>query len=314
MSRNMHQQSVRPSASIGHTPLLRLERLGRDLGVTILCKQESRNPMGSVKDRIGLAMIEDGMARGLIAPETVIIEPTSGNTGLGLAAVCAERGLQLILTMPESMSLERRQLLAHLGAQLHLTPAAEGMKGAISAAKALMAGEKKGFMPGQFDNPANPEIHRQTTAPEIWQACGGEIDIFVAGVGTGGTITGVGEILKEKKPELKVVAVEPAASPVLSGGAPGPHQIQGIGAGFVPSILNRSIIDQVLTVENEAAITTARELAASEGILCGISSGAAVHACLQLAAKPENRGKTLVTVLPDTGERYLSTGLLKQHD
>ena len=308
----MQHQTIRATTTIGNTPLLQLGQIGREHQAIILCKQESRNPMGSVKDRIALAMIEEGIKQGLIGPETTIIEPTSGNTGLGLAAVCAEKKLKLILTMPESMSMERRQLLKHMGAQLVLTPAASGMKGAITAAEELLSTHRNGFMPAQFSNPANPEVHRRTTAQEIWSAVNGQIDIFVAGVGTGGTITGVGEVLKQRRPALKVVAVEPAASPVLSGGAPGPHKIQGIGAGFIPSILNTKIIDQIITVTNEAAIAMARDLAAREGILCGISSGAAVQACLQLAAEPDNQGKTIVTILPDTGERYLSTDLLKK--
>lgn len=308
----MQYQTIRATTTIGNTPLLQLGQIGREHQAIILCKQESRNPMGSVKDRIALAMIEEGIKQGLIGPETTIIEPTSGNTGLGLAAVCAEKKLKLILTMPESMSMERRQLLKHMGAQLVLTPAASGMKGAITAAEELLSTHSNGFMPAQFSNPANPEVHRRTTAQEIWSAVNGQIDIFVAGVGTGGTITGVGEVLKQRRPALKVVAVEPAASPVLSGGAPGPHKIQGIGAGFIPSILNTKIIDQIITVTNEAAIAMARDLAAREGILCGISSGAAVQACLQLAAEPDNQGKTIVTILPDTGERYLSTDLLKK--
>ncbi len=308
----MQYQTIRATTTIGNTPLLQLGQIGREHQAIILCKQESRNPMGSVKDRIALAMIEEGIKQGLIGPETTIIEPTSGNTGLGLAAVCAEKKLKLILTMPESMSMERRQLLKHMGAQLVLTPAASGMKGAITAAEELLSTHRNGFMPAQFSNPANPEVHRRTTAQEIWSAVNGQIDIFVAGVGTGGTITGVGEVLKQRRPALKVVAVEPAASPVLSGGAPGPHKIQGIGAGFIPSILNTKIIDQIITVTNEAAIAMARDLAAREGILCGISSGAAVQACLQLAAEPDNQGKTIVTILPDTGERYLSTDLLKK--
>lgn len=308
----MQYQTIRATTTIGNTPLLQLGQIGREHQAIILCKQESRNPMGSVKDRIALAMIEEGIKQGLIGPETTIIEPTSGNTGLGLAAVCAEKKLKLILTMPESMSMERRQLLKHMGAQLVLTPAASGMKGAITAAEELLSTHRNGFMPAQFSNPANPEVHRRTTAQEIWSAVNGQIDIFVAGVGTGGTITGVGEVLKQRRPALKVVAVEPTASPVLSGGAPGPHKIQGIGAGFIPSILNTKIIDQIITVTNEAAIAMARDLAAREGILCGISSGAAVQACLQLAAEPDNQGKTIVTILPDTGERYLSTDLLKK--
>lgn len=299
------------SETIGNTPLLKLKSLSRQTGTVMLGKQESRNPMGSVKCRIAVSMIEAAEQAGLIDSETVIVEPTSGNTGLGLAFVCAAKGLQLTLTMPESMSVERRQMLKHLGAKLVLTPAAEGMKGAIATAANILEENKNSFMPDQFGNPANPEIHRKTTAPEIWRDCDGVIDIFVAGVGTGGTITGVSEVLKKLNPEMKTVAVEPADSPVLSGGSPGPHKIQGIGAGFVPDILNRDIIDEVITVTNDEAIETARRLASSEGILCGISSGAAAHVASMVASRPENRGKTIVVILPDTGERYLSTDLLK---
>jgi len=298
------------TATIGNTPLLALSRIGTDYPAVILAKQESRNPMGSIKDRIALAMIEAGIAAGKINNDTTIIEPTSGNTGLGLAFICAARGLRLILTMPESMSMERRILLKHLGAGLVLTPKAEGMNGAIAAARELAARDKNNFMPDQFSNPANPAIHRTTTAEEIWRASGGKIDIFVAGVGTGGTITGVGEVLKERNPEIEIVAVEPADSPVLSGGAAGTHKIQGIGAGFIPTILNTAILDAIITVTNEDALRTARDLAAKEGILCGISSGAAVWACLHLAANSGNHGKNIVTILPDTGERYLSTELM----
>jgi cysteine synthase len=297
-------------STIGDTPLLRLTRLTQGCRATILAKQESRNPMGSVKDRIAAAMIEAGIRDGQITADTTIIEPTSGNTGIGLTFVCAARGLRLILTMPESMSMERRILLKHLGATLVLTPAAAGMRGAIAEAERLRDTTADSFMPDQFSNPANPAIHRTTTAEEIWSACDGKVDIFVAGVGTGGTITGVGEILKERNPGVKIVAVEPADSPVLSGGASGPHKIQGIGAGFVPKILNTAILDTILTVSNQDAMKTARSLAASEGILCGISSGAAMWAALHLAARQENEGKTIVTILPDTGERYLSTELM----
>jgi cysteine synthase len=299
------------TATIGNTPLLTLTTLTASCGATILAKQESRNPMGSVKDRIALAMIEAGERDGLISKTTTVIEPTSGNTGIGLAFICAARSLRLILTMPESMSVERRQLLKHLGAELVLTPAAGGMKGAIAAAEELVRTTADSFMPNQFANPANPEIHRRTTAEEIWQATRGVIDIFVAGVGTGGTITGVSEVLKKRRPGLLSVAVEPADSPVLSGGKPGSHKIQGIGAGFVPEILNRAIIDEVIQVTNEDAFRTARRLAVTEGILCGISSGAAVWAALELAGRPENKGLTIVTILPDTGERYLSTDLVQ---
>ncbi|MCX5871413.1 MAG: cysteine synthase A [Deltaproteobacteria bacterium] len=298
------------TATIGNTPLLTLTRISKGCRATILAKQESRNPMGSVKDRIALAMIEAGIRDGQIKADTTIIEPTSGNTGLGLAFICAARGLRLILTMPESMSMERRILLKHLGAELVLTPAATGMSGAIATARELAQADKNSFMPNQFTNPANPAIHRATTAEEIWTASEGKIDIFVAGVGTGGTITGVGEVLKSRNPQIKIVAVEPADSPVLSGGAAGPHKIQGIGAGFVPEILNTAILDAIITVSNQNAMETARRLAVEEGILCGISSGAAVWAALHLGAKDENKGKTIVTILPDTGERYLSTELM----
>jgi cysteine synthase len=300
------------TATIGNTPLLSLTNLSASCKATVLAKQESRNPMGSIKDRIALSMIEAGERDGRIRKTTTIIEPTSGNTGIGLAFVCAARGLRLILTMPESMSIERRKLLKHLGAELVLTPAATGMKGAIAAAEALVQTTADSFMPNQFANPANPEIHRRTTAEEIWQATGGTIDFFVAGVGTGGTITGVSEVLKKRRPSLKTAAVEPADSPVLSGGSPGPHKIQGIGAGFVPEVLNRTIIDEIIKVTNQDALTTARRLARTEGILCGISSGAAVWAALEIAGRPENAGLTVVTILPDTGERYLSTDLLQE--
>jgi cysteine synthase len=299
------------TSTIGKTPLLSLKNISPNSQADILAKQESRNPMGSVKDRIALAMIEAGERDGLIKKETTIIEATSGNTGLGLAMVCAQKNLPLILTMPESMSLERRTLLTHLGARLVLTPAAKGMKGALEAAEELLQSTPDSFMVRQFENPANPAIHRETTAEEIWEATDGKIDIFVAGVGTGGTLTGVMEVLKEKNPAVVGVAVEPADSPILSGGAPGPHKIQGIGAGFVPAILKTDLIDQVITVSNDDALETARELAVKEGLLVGISSGAAVWAALQLAGEEANSGKTIVTVLPDTGERYLSTDLMK---
>ncbi len=299
------------SETIGNTPLLKLNTFSRKTGAIFLAKQESRNPMGSVKCRIAVSMIEAAEKMGKINNDTVIVEPTSGNTGLGLAFVCAVKGLKLTLTMPDSMSVERRYMLKHLGANLVLTPAAEGIKGAIAKAESILKENQNSFMPDQFSNPANPEIHRQTTAPEIWRDCDGIIDIFVAGVGTGGTITGVSEVLKKHNPALKTIAVEPADSPVLSGGKPGPHKIQGIGAGFIPDILNRNIIDEVVTVSNDEAIETARTLASSEGILCGISSGAAAHAAMQVAQRPENKGKTIVVILPDTGERYLSTDLLK---
>jgi len=298
--------------SIGNTPLLTLTNFAADSGATIMGKQESRNPMGSVKCRIAVSMIEAGEKDNSINKDTTILEPTSGNTGLGLAFVCAHKKLPLILTMPDSMSVERRMLLKHLGAELVLTPAAEGMKGAIAKAEELLANTPNSFMPDQFNNPANPAIHRKTTAQEIWSDTDGKIDIFVAGVGTGGTITGVSEVIKKRKPTLQVVAVEPQDSPVLSGGNPGPHKIQGIGAGFIPAILNRELIDEVITVSNEDAFDTARTLAVSEGILCGISSGAAAWAAFQIASRPENKGKTIVVVLPDTGERYLSTPLVAE--
>jgi cysteine synthase A len=299
---------------IGNTPLLELSNYGKkkSLSARIVAKLEYFNPLGSVKDRIGYAMIADAEDRGLIKKETTIIEPTSGNTGIALAFVCAAKGYKLILTMPETMSLERRNLLKALGAELVLTPGSEGMKGAIKRAEELSAQTPNSFIPGQFVNPSNPEIHRRTTALEIWNDINGELDIFVGGVGTGGTITGVGEVLKEKKSGIKIVAVEPADSPVLSGGKPGSHKIQGIGAGFVPDIFNPKIVDEIIGVQNEQAFETSRKLAASEGLLVGISSGAAVYAATQLAKRPENEGKTIVVLLPDTGERYLSTALFER--
>ena len=296
--------------TVGKTPLIALDRFGSTADSLILGKQESRNPLGSVKCRIGVAMIDAGIRDGKISDGTVIVEPTSGNTGLALAYACATRKISLTLTMPDTMSIERRKLLAHLGAELVLTPGAQGMKGAIAKAEEIVAQNSSAFMPNQFTNLANPEIHRQTTGPEIWNDSEGKVDIFVVGVGTGGTITGAGGMLKKKKPSIRIVAVEPADSPVLSGGDPGPHKIQGIGAGFVPEILNRDIIDEVVTVTNDEAIAAARQLALTEGILCGISSGAAAHVALNIAKKAENTGKTIVVVLPDTGERYLSTDLL----
>ena len=294
---------------IGNTPLVQLNRITKGARAKVLAKLESFNPLGSVKDRIGVAMILDAEEKGLITQDTVVIEPTSGNTGIALAFVCAARGYRLILTMPETMSSERRQLLRALGAEIVLTPGAEGMAGAVRKAEELALRLPKTFMPQQFKNPANPEIHRLTTAEEIWRDTEGQVDILVAGVGTGGTITGVAEVLKERKPGFKAVAVEPASSPVLSGGEPGPHRIQGIGAGFVPEVLRLDLIDEVVRVTDEDAQETSRRLAREEGILAGISSGAAVWAALQVADRPENEGKTIVAILPDTGERYLSTGL-----
>lgn len=293
----------------GATPLVRLQKIGGDFSGKLLGKMESFNPAGSVKCRIGAAMIAAAVRDGKLKPGGVVVEPTSGNTGIGLAFACAAQGYRLILTMPESMSVERRKLIKMLGADLVLTPAGEGMSGAIKKAKELNASIAGSFMPLQFENPANPQIHRETTAEEIWADTNGEVDIFVAGVGTGGTITGVGEVLKKYKPSVKVVAVEPDASPVLSGGQAGPHRIQGIGAGFVPKVLNTSIIDEVIGVSNDDAFNTAKKLGRTEGILVGISSGAAVFAATKLAAKPENAGKTIVVMLPDSGERYLSTPL-----
>ena len=297
--------------TIGRTPLVRLNRLGRGFQAEIIAKLEFFNPLGSVKDRIAASMIDAAEKEGRLGPDTLIVEPTSGNTGIGLAFICAARGYRLCLTMPDTMSVERQKLLRHLGADLVLTPGSQGMGGAIEKARAMVADHPGAFMPNQFENPANPKAHRETTAPEIWNDTNGDVDILVAGVGTGGTITGVGGFLKDKKPGFKCVAVEPDASPVLSGGEKGPHKIQGIGAGFVPSVLDRSLIDEVVRVSNEDTFETARQLAGREGILCGISSGAAVWAAMQVASRPENAGKRIVTILPSTGERYLSTELFK---
>ncbi|MFP3040673.1 cysteine synthase A [Treponema primitia] len=293
----------------GNTPLVRLAKLGAGLPGILLAKVESFNPMNSVKCRIGAAMLDAAVAEGKLKPGGTVIEPTSGNTGIGLAFACAARGYKLVLTMPETMSVERRKLAAMLGADVVLTSGKDGMNGAVRKARELLGQIPGSFMPLQFENPANPEAHRKTTAEEIWTDTNGTVDIFIAGVGTGGTITGVGEVLKARKPGVRIIAVEPDASPVLSGGRPGPHRIQGIGAGFIPKVLNRSILDQIIRVTNEDAINTARQTARVEGLLIGISAGAAVWAGLQVAAKPENAGKTIVVILPDSGERYLSTQL-----
>jgi len=295
--------------TIGNTPLVRINRMAKGSLAEVLVKLESFNPLSSVKDRIGVAMIESAEKCGILKKDTVIIEPTSGNTGIALAFVCAAKGYRLILTMPETMSIERRTLLKMLGAELVLTPGSEGMIGAIRRAEELVKQTPNAWMPQQFKNPANPEIHRKTTAEEIWRDTDGKVDIFVGGVGTGGTITGVAEVIKAKKSGFKAIAVEPKASPVLSGGKPGPHKIQGIGAGFIPDVFNIKIIDEIIQVSNEDAFETSRRLAREEGILCGISSGAALWAALEVSKRPENRGKLIVVILPDTGERYLSTPL-----
>lgn len=299
---------------IGNTPLLELKNynVSRKLDATIIAKLEYFNPLGSVKDRIGYAMIRDGIDTGKINKDTTIIEPTSGNTGIALAFVAAALGYKLIITMPDTFSVERRNLLKALGAELVLTPGTEGMKGAIRKAEELSAGISNSFIPNQFKNPANPEVHRKTTAEEIWNDTDGKVDIFVAGAGTGGTVTGVGEILRKRKPGVQIVAVEPYDSPVLSGGNPSPHKIQGIGPGFVPDVFNRDAVDEIFTVKNEDAFETTRAIAKTEGLLVGISSGAAAFAATEIAKRPENKGKNIVVIFPDTGERYLSTPLFQE--
>lgn len=299
---------------IGNTPLLELSNYNRSEGLDarLIAKLEYFNPAGSVKDRIGYAMIKDAEDKGQLSKDTVIIEPTSGNTGIALAFVAAARGYRLVLTMPDTMSIERRSLLMALGAEIVLTPGSEGMPGAIRKAEELAAENENSFLPQQFKNPANPEIHRKTTAEEIWRDTDGQVDIVIGGVGTGGTITGIGEVIKSRKPDVRIIAVEPFDSPVLSGGKPGPHKIQGIGAGIIPDVFNREIIDEIYQVKNEEAFETARKLAGAEGLLVGISSGAAAFAATQVAKRPENKGKMIVVVLPDTGERYLSTVLFQE--
>jgi len=296
-------------STIGSTPLVQLNRIAAGLPARIFAKLEFFNPLGSVKDRIAAAMIAAAEREGKITPDTLIVEPTSGNTGIALAFICAAKNYRLCLTMPDTMSVERRKLLTHLGAELVLTPGAGGMKAAIDTAQEILASRKNAFMPNQFANPANPQAHRETTAEEIWHDTEGQADILVAGVGTGGTITGISQVIKARKPSFKSIAVEPAGSPVISGGPKGPHKIQGIGAGFIPEVLDRSILDDIVTVTNEDAFETARELAKTEGILCGISSGAATWAALQVARRPESAGKMIVVILASTGERYISTEL-----
>jgi len=298
---------------VGNTPLVRLNRIARDAKAEIVGKLEFFNPCGSVKDRIGVSMIEAAEKEGLLKKDSIVVEPTSGNTGIALAFVCAVKGYRLVLTMPDTMSMERRSMLKAFGAEVVLTPGSEGMRGAVKEAEEILKKNRKAFIPQQFKNPANTEIHRKTTALEIWRDTDGKVDILISGVGTGGTITGVAEVIKKEKPSFKAIAVEPADSPVLSGGKPGSHKIQGIGAGFVPDILNRDIIDEVIQVSNEDAMNCARRLAKEEGIFAGISSGAAVHAGIQVAKREENRGKLIVVILPDLGDRYLSTELFQTH-
>ena len=305
---NQHENII---TTTGGTPLVRLNRMAEGLNAMVYAKLEFFNPLGSVKDRIAGSMISAAEKDGLLGPDSLIVEPTSGNTGIALAFVCAARGYRLCLTMPETMSLERRKLLNHLGAELVLTPGPKGMKGAIAEAEKIVAANSLAFMPNQFKNPANPQIHRETTAEEIWRDTDGQVDILISGVGTGGTITGVSQVIKGRKPSFKAVAVEPADSPILSGGDPGPHKIQGIGAGFVPDVLDQSVVDDVVTVSNDDAFATARRAAKEEGILCGISSGAALWAALEVAKREEAAGKTIVAIVPSTGERYLSTDLFQ---
>jgi cysteine synthase A len=301
------------SNTIGSTPLVRLNRMTEDIDAKIFAKLEFLNPLGSVKDRIAASMIETAELEGLLDSETLIVEPTSGNTGIALAFICAAKNYRLCLTMPDTMSQERRSLLKHLGAEVVLTPGAAGMGGAIAKAREILESEKKSWMPNQFANPANPRVHRETTAEEIWRDTEGQVDILISGVGTGGTITGVAQVIKARKPSFKAIAVEPANSPVLSGGEKGPHKIQGIGAGFIPEVLEQSLIDDVVTVTNDDAFATARSAAKLEGILCGISSGAAIWAALEVAKRPESAGKTIVTIIPSTGERYISTDLFNEN-